>query len=224
MTSSFAEENAQKVREPILLRIYKEVDDPDAFYGLQQPPSFDTIIDKVDHEGDGFKALMLRSARLDSSLRCGLSDHQADSLGMMRALGILNLDSLTNSLIGVRRGHMSESTIASTVLDVSRRLDQWDVAIPATNNHSESMLFRTLQAFRSVDLVADVRVQLQSALKTTVQILAETQESSASMKTRFRDLAVLTEMQEVLEIPDASQLSDLLNVMHERQDAWDVGK
>ena len=57
------------VDEDTMLDIYRNIDDPDSFYGVPQTPSLDLVLSRLDHEAEGFKGLMFRGARMDSQMR-----------------------------------------------------------------------------------------------------------------------------------------------------------
>ena len=57
------------VDEELMLDIYRNIDDPDSYYGVPQEPSLDLVLSRLDHEAEGFKSLMFRGARLDSQMR-----------------------------------------------------------------------------------------------------------------------------------------------------------
>ncbi|MDA4813876.1 hypothetical protein NY538_06170, partial [Enterobacter hormaechei] len=64
------------------LSIYKNIDEPDSYYGVQQPPTLSTVLDRLDYEGDGYKGVLFRSARLDSQMRRVSHALPADSQGL----------------------------------------------------------------------------------------------------------------------------------------------
>jgi ataxia telangiectasia mutated family protein len=57
------------IDEDTMLDIFRNIEDPDSFYGVPQPPSLDLVLNRLDHESDGFKGLMFRGASLDSQMR-----------------------------------------------------------------------------------------------------------------------------------------------------------
>ncbi|KAK1055360.1 Serine/threonine-protein kinase tel1 [Friedmanniomyces endolithicus] len=86
------------VPEELLLSIFRQVDEPDSFYGVQQPASLESILGRLDYESDGIKSLMFRTARMDSAMRLSHQAPQSDAHGMMRSLSALNLYSLEDQV------------------------------------------------------------------------------------------------------------------------------
>ena len=58
-----------KIPLQLQLSIYKNLDEPDSFYGVDRGSSLLSVLDRLDYEGDGVKSLLFRGARLDNGGR-----------------------------------------------------------------------------------------------------------------------------------------------------------
>lgn len=207
-----------------LLDTFRNIDDPDSFYGVELPADLQSVIARVDHEQDGLKGLALHSARLDASMRSAANDSELDGSGMMRSLGVLNLNSLTFQLLSQRRRGTSDATVASTYLDTARKLDQWDVATPSTADSNDGVAFGVMRSFRRARTINGLLAQLDEGFKNTVASLARPYADVATTRAALRALAVLTSIDEVARIQGSTSFQDAWQLMQERQANWDIGQ
>lgn len=123
--------------QELLLSVFKSVDEPDSFYGVEQPASLDTVLERLDYEGDGYRSLMFRSAQTDTNLRRTGELGVDNSRGLLQSLSRLNLDSVSFTLLsnGIGSPHSNRE-----LMTAARRLQQWDVATVAepTNDAASS--------------------------------------------------------------------------------------
>lgn len=210
--------------EGLLFEIFKQVDDPDSFYGVERPSSLTSVVDKLDHEGDGLKALMLHSARLDASLRNAQHDDEIDSLGMVKALGVLNINSLTNMLLNQRSGQGASAGLTDTMLESARKLDQWDVASTGVEKTNTQLLYNSLRDLRNTTSTAGLQTQLHVAFQKTIANLIKTTATPSSIQASLQSLAVITEIDELRRIRSAADLARFWENGERRRKGWDVGQ
>lgn len=131
------------VPDEILLSIFEQVDEPDSYYGVEQPASLDALLGRLDHEKDGLKSLMFRSAQIDSHMRQSSEVPSAAARGMIRSLTSLNLNSLTYALTSSSFGATPDAN--DDMLDSARKLQQWDIALPEGQVNSAARLMSVYQ-------------------------------------------------------------------------------
>jgi len=210
--------------EDVLLRIMKDVDDPDAFYGVDRTISFASILDRVDQERDGLKSLMLHSARLDAMTRAGISDVDSESLGTFRALSTLDLNSLTLTLLNQRKSGSAQVDQSMTMLDASLKLDKWDVALPNTSNNSKLHLYQIQESFRRSTSPAVVQMQLDQAVSDTMIEFSSPERNAQKAQSILKLLGTLTEIGDMLSQTSTNGMNDLWTKMQQRQARWDIGR
>jgi ataxia telangiectasia mutated family protein len=154
--TSSAQQLPIHVPESMLLSIFEQVDEPDSFYGVEQPASLESVLSRLDYEKAGFKSLMFRSAQVDSHMRQSGKLGSADALGMVRSLSSLNLSSLTYAFTSGQVGGMTAAA-TDEMLDSARKLQQWDIALPESNADGSSRLLTIYQELgRAVKLDAAI--------------------------------------------------------------------
>nr|POF14048.1 serine/threonine-protein kinase tel1 [Quercus suber] len=188
----------------LLLRIFRRVDEPDSFYGVQQSASLDSVLDRLDYERDGFKSLMFRSARMDGSMGTNHQSSVPGSIGIVHSLSALRLNSLTYSLLSSQVKNTAET--ASEMLEAARKLQQWDVSSPEAVPGPATTSFTMFQHLsRTTDLS-----QMQHSLSTLLLDHIETKTQSQPLEDPslawYATLATLAEASEVLDIRDNSNL------------------
>ncbi|KAI7497312.1 hypothetical protein KC367_g5960 [Hortaea werneckii] len=131
-----------EIPDGLLLSIFRQVEEPDSYYGVQQPPSLEAVLGKFDYEKDGLRSLMFRSAQMDSAMRISNAPLGTSTTGILQSLSALNMHSLEYMLLSAPAA--STPSLASETLETARRLQQWDIASPETSSGSGS-LFSALQ-------------------------------------------------------------------------------
>lgn len=142
--------------QELLLSIFKAVDEPDSFYGVEQSASLQAVLERLDYEADGYKSLMFRSAQTDTNLRRTGQLGLENSRGLLSSLSRLNLDSLSFAMLsnGIGSAHSNKELMTS-----ARRLQQWDVAGAAENTNDPAsscfLAFKELSRANSLHAIYD---------------------------------------------------------------------
>ncbi|KAI4726248.1 hypothetical protein E4T49_06024 [Aureobasidium sp. EXF-10728] len=207
----------------LLLSIYSRVDDPDSFYGVKQPPSLDSVLARVHHEGDGIKGLMLHSARMDASMRQSGMANESDRFGLISSVGAMNLSSLTHDLL-IRKDGKSTTATTDVMLNAARKLEQWDISPPQTNGSASSTVYGIFRGLATAANLESVRLDLNRALGSSIQYLQDTRLDASAVRAMLSSIAVLGEIDELTNVRSSSDLSDLWHRMQERQSGWDIGR
>jgi len=184
-------------KDDLMLSIFKHIDDPDMFYGIEQTHSLDNIVDRLEYEKDGMKSLAFRSAQYDAHLRQGDGAPGSDARALVRALGVLSLDGLSHSL-------QSQQTVGTRQLsshnmfEAARRLEQWDLPVPATTSDDAATIYVAFQTVYNAMSRKSVRNTIHSGLGNVVSGLIKADAGANGIHGSLRSLAILTEMDEIL--------------------------
>ncbi|KAI4258557.1 MAG: hypothetical protein LQ352_001192 [Teloschistes flavicans] len=207
-----------KTEEPteLLLQIYRSIDEQDGFYGVQQPFSLSSMMARLEYERAGFKSLSLRGAHYDSQIRFSPAAAQTDEEGMVQALESLDLNGLSQSLLG-KMTNLGASSL-KTMLNTARKLEQWDFSAPVTHVDSASSLFRAFQGINNAPTTDTFGSIVDSAYMESMHILKSSDGSGSSFRETLRTLAILTELDELCSIRDMEQLEDVWLRFEEREE------
>lgn len=210
--------SAVKVEEPteLLLQIYTSIDEQDSFYGVQQPSSLSAMMARLEYEHAGFKSLSFRGAHYDSQIRFSPATTLADEEGMVQALETLDLNGLSQSLLG-KMTNLSQKAL-QTKFNTARKLEQWDLSAPASGANSSSLVFRVFQGLnKPPQAEAFVRV-IDLAFEETINLLQSGDITGSSIHEILGTLAVLTEVDELSSIRNLEQLEDVWLRFEEREE------
>ncbi|KAI9734490.1 MAG: Serine/threonine-protein kinase tel1 [Claussenomyces sp. TS43310] len=194
----------------LLLTIFKNVDDPDMFYGLQQDPNISNILARLEYENDGLKGLAFRSAHFDSSLRRQDGGASRDAQALVDTLGKLSLDGLSHSLSQSQQAYMARKD-GKSIFHTARKLEQWDLPVPSTNVDDAATIYKTFQAVRNATNRDSIHDALASGLKSTMSSLANTRAGAHAIRTSLQTLAVFAEMDEVLSTCGSEHFQETLS-------------
>ena len=198
-----------KITEPtdLLLEIYQSVDEPDSFYGVQQPSSLASLMTRLEYEQAGFKSLSFRGAHFDTQIRQDKEAPYHDLESMVHVLDTLDLHGLSQSLLS----NMSESrpAAAESMLNTARKLEQWDISIPVTQSGGAGTVFRALQGINNAAdyEAANCAINLGFGDAMT-QLMTDSNSASTAHKT-LGVLAVLTEADELCSTKNSAQLHEV---------------
>ncbi|KAL8710033.1 MAG: hypothetical protein Q9220_005304 [cf. Caloplaca sp. 1 TL-2023] len=200
----------------LLLQIYRSIDEQDAFYGVQQPSSLSSMMTRLEYEHAGFKSLSFRGAHYDSQIRFSPSTIQKDEEGMVQALEMLDLNGLSQSLLGRMTNLTSEAQ--RTMLSTARRLERWDLPVPVLQADTANFTYRAFQSIHNACSVEAFRLAVDVALADTMLVLRSGHVVGSSIHDLLGTLAILTEADEVCSVRDQEQLEDVWLRFEERED------
>lgn len=199
------------------LAIYKNLDEPDSFYGIDRDYNLTAVLDRLDYEGDGVKGLIFRGARLDSQMRRQNELDISDTRGTFRSLVMLNMNSITHSLLANDHFRDKGNDAVDTTLHTARKLGQWDIKAPDSNHTESATLFKAFQGLHLAKTMGQAREVFKKELLVTMNYLTDRDSSSIPTNTRLRTLAALTEADEVLRADNPDYLLDVWDHMRARE-------
>ncbi|TKA78673.1 hypothetical protein B0A55_04506 [Friedmanniomyces simplex] len=213
--ASLSQLPAVDVPDELLLSIFTQVDEPDSFYGVQQPASLDSILGRLDYENDGIKSLMFRSARMDSAMRLSHHAPQSDAHGMMRSLSALNLHSLEYALVS---GPMADSASSvDEMLNTARKLQQWDMASPETASTAAATRFSAFQHLSRAVSADDAGSKLRSLVLGHMRCEISSNTAGLPSSAWCNALASLTEASNIVNSSTETLMRSQWLIMQNRQ-------
>ena len=203
--------SAVKLAEPtdLLLEIFRNIDEPDSFYGVQQPASLFSIMNRLDYEKDGPKSLAFTGAHYDSQLRQTDAGGELSSAGVIRALNHLNLSGLTYSLLERERTGKSATENAETIFWSARRLGKWNLPAPTFHSSEEATAYRALQSLHRASDRLTITAKLDYEISRIMSQMVMESSSSLLLQQSWRTLAMLTEIDEIVASEDRAELLDV---------------
>ncbi|KAI9882878.1 MAG: N-terminal acetyltransferase A complex catalytic subunit ard1 [Watsoniomyces obsoletus] len=213
--------SAVRVAEPtdLLLEIFRNIDEPDSFYGVQQPAGLVSIMDRLDYEKDGLKSLSFRGAHLDGQLRLADSKFEPDTAGLIRALDHLDLNGLALSAIANQETARSAMGNAENMYRSARRLEQWDLPVPAGQKGPEATIYGVLQSLKNASDRFAFTEKLDNEIFRMMSESVRKSHSGLDLQSSWRVLATLTEMDDLLNSNHAEELHENWSRLSTR-DAW----
>ena len=209
--------SAIKVQEPteLLLDIYQNIDEQDAFYGVQQPSSLSSMMARLEYEHAGFKSLSFRGAHYDGQIRHSLRGDRIDEESMVKALDSLDLNGLSQSVLS--KMTTTGPNAIDSVLRTARKLEQWDISVPASHNSSASTIFRAFQGINNAVDSESLHISLSTGFKDSMNQLMVGEGANSSIHTMLGSLAILTEADEVFSSQRSEQLYEALERFKDRE-------
>ncbi|KAK4505543.1 hypothetical protein PRZ48_003506 [Zasmidium cellare] len=208
--------------EDLLLSIYEQLEEPDSFYGVPQLASLDSVLHRLDHEQDGLRSLMFRSAQVDSRMQLQHEVPGADARGMLRSLSALNFNSLAYALLN--NGWGSSTGASTELLGAAKALQQWDVTPPETHDGDASLMFTVFQELSRASQLQDVRHKVQGAIIEHAQQGVLGQKNEMPGRSWLATLASITEIGELLSCSSPSEVQTRWQNMQQRLDWMQMGR
>lgn len=210
------------VPDDLLLSIYQQLEEPDSFYGVQQPASLDNVLNRLDHEANGLRSLMFRSAQMDSHMRQTHKLADSDAVGMVHSLSALNFNSLALALLTHGLGNSAKT--ANDMMGAAQALQQWDIALPETSAGTGSTTFSVFQELSRASSLPQIINRLQIVLIDHAQRGMSAGSSAKISPSWYGVLANLTETEEILSSVNSDDMLSRWNVMKSRSDWMHMAK
>ncbi|AEO58033.1 Serine/threonine-protein kinase tel-1-like protein [Thermothelomyces thermophilus ATCC 42464] len=200
----------------VLLEIFENIDDPDAYYGLDQEASLSTVVARLEYENDGSKSLAFRGAQYDSHLRSRDSAARQDGQALIKALSNLGLAGLSNSLLQAQQSLDGSSDSLDATFTTARRLEMWNLPAPSTNDNWAVTVYKAYQSMHQAPDIDAVRAVIHDGLRSTVRHLTSRSLNSSTLRHQLGALAALAELDDVLNLSDQSELEQALQDFEKR--------
>jgi len=200
----------------LLLEIFENIDDPDAYYGLPQSASLHSVLARLEHEKDGIKTLAFRGAQYDSHLRRHEDAAAKDSQSLVQALSNLGLAGLSNSLLQTQQSSDVTPASLDSAFNTARRLGVWNLPAPHTVESHAVTVYRAYQSIHQATELETVQRAVYEGLGSTMKYLTTHSLNATSLRSHLGALAALTELDDVMNITDFSELENMLSKFEER--------
>jgi len=209
-------ESPRRIPQELLLSIYRSIEEPDSFYGVHQSTSLASVLQRLDYENDGFKALLFHSARLDSDMRQHRNLQSLDTYGVVQALSRLNLSSVSHAVLRGYQSYGGSSNVLDGALQAARKLEQWDISAPESSHSGSAVLFRVFQGINNALDLPSVRGVVDATITNVLQTALRPDHDSKALQDSLRTLGVLTEIDEVISSTSLADIKDVIVRMRSR--------
>ena len=208
-----------KYKTPVelLMRIFRNVDDKDLFYGIQQPSELSSMMDQLEFENPSFKALSFRGAYFDGEIRQDGAPKQESEVGVIKLLDTLELNGLSSSILSTI--NKQGSTSREAMFQTARKLERWDISSPSNDSTQAVTLFRAFQSIHDEADAEAVKASINSGFSMAAKSILNGKLAAADARRVLSTLAVLTEIEDVLTSRGPDQLHKTWRNMHVR-DEW----
>lgn len=200
----------------ILLDIFENIDDPDAYYGLTPDASLSTVLARLEYENDGSKSLAFRGAQYDSHLRRRDPASHQDGQALINALSSLGLSGLSNSLLQTQQGSDASSASLDSTFITARRLEMWNLPAPSSNENWAVTVYKAYQSMHQAPDINAVRDAVHEGFRSTIRHLTTRTLNTSSLRHQLGALAALAELDDLLNVIDQPELQTTLSTFEKR--------
>ncbi|KAL2011470.1 hypothetical protein VTN00DRAFT_4188 [Thermoascus crustaceus] len=200
----------------LLHDIFRNIDDPDFFYGIQQEPSLDSVMEKLNYESAGIKNLLFQSAQYDSDIQTA---GDVNAYGIIKALNATNLQGIASSMFSAPSNSKGATAPLESMLETAMSLQQWDIPVPSLAPSAPGVLFRAFQSLNMSSNGTQVLESLDECFTTILDQLVEANQPATSLRASMRALGILTEIDEALYSTSSEQIEEEWKKIRSR-DVW----
>ncbi|KAI0408791.1 phosphatidylinositol 3 [Xylaria palmicola] len=217
-TRSSRRSSAVRTQEPtgLLLDIFENIDDPDAYYGLSQMSSLTNVLARLEYEKDGIKSLAFRGAQYDSHIRKGDSTAILDSQSLVGTLGSLGLSGLSYALLQNQQSLDSASSAVDVTFDTARKLEIWNLPVVGSTSNPSAAIYKAYQAWNQAAELATVKRMAWTGFSQLIRNILADDISTTSLRNHLGVLAVLTEFNDTVDVASSADLEQLLETFNNR--------
>ena len=201
----------------LLLEIYQQIDEQDAFYGVKQPSSLLSMMSRLEYEHAGFKSLSFRGAFYDGQIRQSDNNIAIDQEGMVRALNDMDLNGLSQPLVNNMIGSGPRSIDAA--LSTARKLEQWDISPPSSYTSNATTIFEVFRKINNASENEHIEAAINIGFAGSMHRLLANEFTRSALHSSLSSLAILTEVQEVFSSRRVAQLEEVFSRFRMRDDS-----
>ncbi|KAH8166164.1 hypothetical protein CIB48_g2094 [Xylaria polymorpha] len=200
----------------LLLDIFENIDDPDAYYGLSQVSGLTSVLARLEYEKDGIKSLAFRGAQYDSHIRKSDPAAVFDSESLVGTLGSLGLSGLSYALLQNQQNLNSPSSTVDGTFNTARKLEIWNLpALSSTCNPSVT-IYKAYQAWNQATELNVVKRMAWSGFSEVIRNVLKDDITASSLRNHLGALAVLTELNDTADVVNSADLERLLETFSSR--------
>lgn len=201
-----------------LLTIFENIDDPDTYYGLPEDASLSKVLARVEYENEGSKSLAFRGAQYDSNIRLRRREAEGDGQALVNALGTLGLSGLAHSILQTQETLGASNPSVDSTFNTARRLEMWNLPAPGDNKHHSVIVYQAYQCMHNSTNVSDVQAAIYDGFGGIMQNIANCSLNATALRSRLAALAALTELDDMLNISEPSEIAGMLKKFKNRSE------
>lgn len=194
----------------LLLNIFENIDDPDAYYGLERPASLANVLSRLEYENEGGKSLAFRGAQYDSHLRMRDSSSERDGQSLVKIVSGLGLAGLSESLLQTHQHHDDSAASLNTTFTTARRLEKWNLPAPPTLENYAAISYRAYQSVYNAVEMGPALGAIRDGLANIMSGLVTKPFKASDLRQHLGTLAALSELDDVLSVANSSDLDRIL--------------
>ncbi|KAL9081204.1 MAG: hypothetical protein Q9159_007382 [Coniocarpon cinnabarinum] len=198
---------SSKPSNSLLVSIFRNIGEPDAFHSVAQGPDLDSIADRLAFDGLSSREILFRGAQSDSRVRAASTPTVSIPGDLINALAQLNMSSLSYDLGLNHSEDVDGSSTTESVTNAAMKLKQWDLALPTSESSPTTTLFQAYQTLQQADDRNVVRLRLDKSLENTMQQLRSSRNASNSLRC-LTNLLALNEADEILSASSEGEFLD----------------
>ncbi|KHO00714.1 Serine/threonine-protein kinase tel-1 [Metarhizium album ARSEF 1941] len=202
----------------ILLTIFENIDDPDTYYGLPEDASLSKVVARVEYENEGLKSLAFRGAQYDSHIRLRRREAEADGQALVQALGTLGLSGLAQSILQTHESLGASNPSVDSTFTTARRLEMWNLPAPGNSEHHAVILYQAYKSIHNSTFLPDVQAAVYEGFSAIMKNMASCNLNATALRSRLAALAALTELDDMLNISDPSEVAVMMEKFKSRSE------
>ena len=196
--------------------VFKNIDDPDLFYGIQRELSLSSAMERLEYESSGFKNLLFQSAQYDSEIQMS---KDANMHGVVKALNATNLQGIANSMFSASGESKNTSGSFDSMLQTATGLRQWDIPVSPLNTSPTATVFRAFQSLNTSGNLLEVSSSIDDCILSTLKAVGSSDRSATSLRAAMRVLGIMTDISDVIHTTSMEDVSQAWHRMM-ASDAW----
>lgn len=190
----------------LLLSIFENIDDPDAYYGLERTASLSNVLARLEYENEGSKSLAFRGAQYDSHIRNRDLASERDEQSLVKILSGLGLAGLSDSLLQAQQHHDNSLISLDSTFTTARRLEKWNLPVPPVLENRSATSYRAYQSIYKAVELAPAKTAIRDGLASTMRHLVRKSLKGSELRQHLATLAALSELDDVLGVSDFGEL------------------
>ncbi|WVQ81490.1 hypothetical protein IAT38_003614 [Cryptococcus sp. DSM 104549] len=176
--------------QKIMYEIYSNIEDPDGFYGIENHNVYDSLLRRLKHEGQSWRALGWSGAAVEAGRA-----QPASLLPVLQNLHHIGFDHLASAVASHSRPDEKGDRDDPFFCELAWRTGDWDMPLPAQVERTpEGLLYSALRAVhRERDRMAALKVVNRSIQLEVARLGSLSMEMTEQIKSTATNLLCLRE-------------------------------
>ncbi len=164
----------------------------------------------------GLRALRSEVRSMTVTFEKAMLQAVLDSQSLIGTLGSLGFSGLSNALLQNQQSLDNSSSAVDSTFDTARKLETWNLPTLGSTSNPSVAIYKAYQAWNQATELSVVKQVVWSGFSDIIQNVLRDDISASSLWNHLGGLAILTELNDAVDVVNSTELEQLLETFSSR--------